>query len=92
LLFDALFDLAMITLILGFYATLFDPGHDIVAVGVVAVGPFANSIGPFLLPLRYPEILQRYIFVLKSLKPFEKDYQIVWFVVGSTLIVITYIA
>jgi hypothetical protein len=43
LLFDALFDLAMITPTLGFCATLFDPVHDI-----VAVGPFANSIGHFL--------------------------------------------
>jgi hypothetical protein len=33
----------MITPTLGFCATLFDPVHDI-----VAVGPFANSIGHFL--------------------------------------------
>jgi hypothetical protein len=45
LLFAAPFDLARITLGLGFCATLFDPVHDIV---VFAVSPFANSIGHFL--------------------------------------------
>jgi hypothetical protein len=47
LLFDAPFDLAMITLRLGFCATLFDPVHDIVVFVAVAVGPFATQLVNF---------------------------------------------
>jgi hypothetical protein len=47
ILFDALFDLGMITLRLGFCATRFDPVHDVV-VFAVADGPFLSSFGPFL--------------------------------------------
>jgi hypothetical protein len=47
LLFDALFDLGMITLRLGFCVTRFDPVHDVV-VFAVADRPFLSSFGPFL--------------------------------------------